>query len=134
MKTEIEKLIELAKDYVVFGTEIGLPQTHNHIRGGYQEKPEFHKEGDLINIYFANNFDTWQVEFKNIKVIGYANEICIPLDADKEYLSEVHKSALDYLNNHLLPNVAKFKIATLKERHVEIKKLEKKLRQMKGLI
>lgn len=133
MKKQIDKLHELAKDYVVFGMEIGLPDTHNHIRGGHQDKPEFHKDGDLVNIYFSNKGETWQVQFKNVKIIGYSGMIELPLNADAKYLDSVYDSAKEYLHEHLLPNVAKCKIATLKERHVKIKEMERELRKLKGL-
>jgi hypothetical protein len=133
MKEQVEKLIELAKDYVVFGIEIGLPDTHNHIRGGHQEKPEFHKEGDLVSIYFSDKGETWSVTFKDVTIVGYSSKFEMPMNADVDYLSKVYNSAKDYLNEHLLPNVAKCKIATLKERHVKIKELERELRKMKGL-
>lgn len=133
MKKEVEKLIELAKDYVVFGIEIGLPDTHNHIRGGHHSKPEFHEDGDLISIYFANRGETWQVTFKDVAVVGYCSKFEMPMGADADYLNAVYNSAKEYLEEHLLKNVAKCKIATLKERHIKIKELERELRKMKGL-
>jgi len=133
MKTQIEKLIELAKDYVIFGIEIGLPNAHNHIRGG-NDMPDYGKEGDLINIYFDRGGDTWQVEFKKVKIIGYSKQIEMPFDADIEYLESVYKSAKEYLYDYLLPSVAKCKIATMKQRHQEIKELEGKIRKLKGLV
>jgi len=134
MRKQIENLIELAKDYVIFGIELGLPDTHNNIRGGHQSKPEFHQEGDLINIYFAAKGETWQVIFKDVHVIGYLNSVQIPFNSTEESLKAVYDSAKEYLDNYLLPNIAKCKIATLKERHVKIKELERELRKIKGLI
>ena len=133
MKKQIEKLIELAKDYVVVGIEIGLPDTHNQIRGGHQEKTEFYKDGDLINIYFSNKAETWMVTFKDVEITGYSKSIRLPFNADAKYLDSVINSAKEYLHEHLLPNVAKCKIATLKERHLKIKELERELKKMKGL-
>ncbi len=134
MKNQIEKLIDLTKDYVVFGIEIGLPDTHNHIRGGHQSKPEFHTEGDKVNIYLSNKGETWQVEFKDVKIIGYSKKIEMPFNSTEESLEAVYESAKEYLHDHLLPNVAKCKIATLKERHVKIKEIERELRKLKALV
>lgn len=134
MKTQIEKLIDLAKDYVVFGIEVGLPDTHNHLRGGHQDKPLFHQEGDLVSLYFSNKGETWQVQFKSVKIIGYTSNIEIPFDSTEDSLEAIYNSAKEYLDNHLLPNVAKCKISTMKERHFKIKEMERELRKLKGLV
>lgn len=134
MKNEINSLINLAKDYVVFGVEIGLPQTHNHIRGGHQCDLDFIKMGDLISIYLANNSETWSVTFKDVVIVGYSSAIQIPFDANEEYLRGVYDSAKKYLVDYLLKDVAKVKLSTMKARHNKIKQLERDLRKLKGLI
>ena len=111
MKKQIENLIELAKDYVVFGIQIGLPDTHNNIRGGHQSKPDFHQEGDLVSIYFSNKGETWTVRFENIEITGYSQKIEIPFTSTPESLKAVCDSAKEYLDSYLLP-IAKRKIST----------------------
>ena len=103
MKKQIENLIELAKDYVVFGIELGLPDTHNNIRGGHQSKPKFHQEGDLVSIYFAAKGETWNVTFKNIEITGYNQNVTIPFTSTPESLKAVYDSAKEYLDSYLLP-------------------------------
>lgn len=132
MEKQIEKLIELAKDYVVFGNEIQLPDTHNHVRSKDLDNEQF-LEGELINIYLANKGTTWAVDFGKVKVSGYAKSISLPFNTTEEMLKELHDDAEKYLHEHLLPNVAKCKIGVLKNRHKEIKELERKLRMLKGL-
>jgi len=111
MKKQIENLIELAKDYVAFGIELGLPDTHNNIRGGHQSKPDFHQEGNLISIYFSNKGETWTVKFENIEITGYSQKIEIPFTSTPESLKAVCDSAKEYLDSYLLP-IAKRKIST----------------------
>lgn len=133
MKTQIEKLIELARDYHTFAMEVNLPMTHNHIRRGHQS-PEWRKEGKLISVYLANEGTTWQVEFDEVKIINYAKNIEIPFESSEESLEETYKDAYDYLHNYLLVDVAKIKLGVMKEKHKEIKELEKKLKKLKGLV
>jgi len=134
MKKQIEKLIELAKDYHTFAIEVNLPMTHNHIRGGHQSNPEWRKEGKLINVYLASEGKTWQVEFDKVKIINYAKNIEIPFETTEELLEETYNDALDYLHNYLLVDVAKIKLGVMKEKHKEIKELERKLKKLKGLV
>jgi hypothetical protein len=134
MKKQIEKLIELAKDYHTFAMEVNLPMTHNHIRGGHQSNPEWRKEGKLISVYLANEGTTWQVEFDKVKIINYAKNIEIPFETTEELLEETYNDALDYLHNYLLVDVAKIKLGVMKEKHKEIKELERKLKKLKGLV
>lgn len=134
MKEQIEKLIELAKEYVVFGEEIMLPQNHTDIRDkDISSKNDAYLDGSKITIYFNNNYSTWQVSFGKVKIIGYAKDVQIPFDCDSEMLEMEYNSAKDYLYNHLLPNVAKCKISSLKEKHKRIKELEAELRKLKSL-
>lgn len=133
MKTQIEKLIELAKDYHTFGVEVNLPMTHNHIRGGHQ-CPEWAKDGGLINVYLANGGETWQVEFGKVSVIGYMDRISIPFDSTGESLQKIYDDAYDYLHNYLLVDVLKIKLGVMKEKHKEIKRLERELKKLKGLV
>jgi hypothetical protein len=134
MKTQIEKLIELAKDYHTFAMEVNLPMTHNHIRGGHQENPEWRKEGKLINVYLANEGTTWQVEFDKVKIINYLNGIQMPFESTEESLEQTYKDAHDYLHNYLLVDVVKIKLGVMKEKHKEIKELERQLKKLKGLV
>lgn len=134
MKEIIEKLIELAKDYHTFGVEVNLPMTHNHIRGGHSNKPEWTKDGDLINVYLANKGETWMVEFKEVTVVGYSKKVSISFDSTIESLQKTYDSAYDYLHNYLLVDVAKIKLGVMKEKHKEIKELERKLKKLKGLL
>jgi hypothetical protein len=134
MKQQIEKLIELANDYHTFAMEVNLPMTHNHIRGGHQQKPEWAKEGKLINVYLANEGATWQVEFDKLKIINYCKDIQIPFASTEESLEETYSDAYDYLHNYLLVDVAKIKLGVMKEKHKEIKELERKLKKLKGLV
>jgi hypothetical protein len=133
MNKQIEKLIELAKDYHTFAMEVNLPMTHNHIRGGHQQNLEWRKEGKLISVYLANEGTTWQVEFDKVKIINYAKNIEIPFEITEELLEETYNDALDYLHNYLLVDVAKIKLGVMKEKHKEIKELERKLKKLKGL-
>jgi hypothetical protein len=134
MKKQIEKLIELAKDYQTFAMEVNLPMTHNHIRGGHQSNPEWRKEGKLINVYLASEGKTWQVEFDKVKIINYCKDIQMPFESTEESLEETYNDALDYLHNYLLVDVAKIKLGVMKEKHKEIKELERKLKKLKGLV
>jgi hypothetical protein len=134
MKKQIEKLIELAKDYHTFAMEVNLPMTHNHIRGGHQSNPEWRKEGKLINVYLASEGKTWQVEFDKVKIINYCKDIQMPFESTEESLEETYNDALDYLHNYLLVDVAKIKLGVMKEKHKEIKELERKLKKLKGLV
>ncbi len=131
MKEQIKKLVELAKDYVIFGKEIKLPNTHNHIRGGHGNIG-FHEEGDLINIYFADKRKTWSIGFDKVNVIGYTGTIEMPFDADEEYLKKVHDSARTYLENNLFPNVAKCKLSLLKGKQKKIDDLKKKIAKLEA--
>lgn len=134
MKQIIEKLIELAKDYHTFGVEVNLPMTHNHIRGGHASKPEWAKEGELINVYLADNGATWMVEFGRVSVTGYASKISIPFNANEDLLQKIWDNAHDYLHNYLLIDVAKIKLGVMREKHKEIKRLERELKKLKGLL
>jgi hypothetical protein len=128
MKEQIDKLFELAKDYVVFGIEIGLPDAFNRLRGGYDGNPE-------ISIFFKNGGELWSVKFKDVSITGYSNSIEMPLHSDPEYLNEVYDSAKKYLDEHLLPNVSKCTMKALKEKQLAtINKLETELNTIKYLI
>ena len=134
MKKQIEKLIELAKDYQTVGVELNLPMTHNHIRGGHQGTTEWRKEGKLINVYLANEGSTWMVEFDTVSVVGYLGKISMAFDSTEESLQSIYDSAYDYLHNYLLVDVAKIKLKVMKEKQIEIKKLERELKKLKGLV
>jgi hypothetical protein len=134
MKTQIKKLIELANDYHTFAMEVNLPMTHNHIRGGHQSNPEWVKEGKLINVYLANEGMTWQVQFNNVSIVNYCKKLELPFDVTEEYLEEVYDDSYDYLHNYLLVEVTNVKLGVMKEKHKEIKELERKLKKLKGLI
>jgi len=134
MKEQIEKLIELANDYHTFAMEINLPMNHNYIRGGNQSNFEWVKEGKVINVYLANEGTTWQVQFDNVTIINYSKKIELPFDVTEKYLEEIYDDSCDYLHNYLLIDVAKIKLGLMKEKHKEIKKLEQKLKKLKGLI
>ncbi len=134
MKEIIKKLVELAQDYVVFGIEIGLPDTHNHIRGGHQTLPDFHQDGDLVNIYFDRGGEVWMVEFNRVEISSFSYTIKFPYSETEEYLTSVYDSAKKYLHEYLLPNIAKCKISTMKERHTRIKKLEREIKTLKKLV
>ena len=134
MKQQIEKLIELANDYHTFAMEVNLPMTHNHIRGGHESNLEWRKQGKLINVYLANEGTTWQVEFDKVKIINYCKDVQMPFESTEESLDETYKDAYDYLHNYLLVDVAKIKLGVMKEKHKEIKELERKLKKLKGLV
>lgn len=134
MKHNIDKLIELAKDYHTFGVEVNLPMTHNHIRGGHATRPEWAKDGELINVYLADGGATWMVEFGGVSVTGYAKKISIPFDANEDLLQKIWDGAHDYLHNYLLIDVAKIKLGVMREKHKEIKRLERELKKLKGLL
>jgi len=134
MKQQIEKLIELAKDYHTFAMEVNLPMRHNHIRGGHQDNPEWCKEGKLISVYLADEGITWQVQFNKVTIINYSKNIEMPFESTEESLEETYKDAYDYLHNYLLVEVAKIKLGVMKEKHKEIKKLERQLKKLKGLV
>jgi hypothetical protein len=135
MKQQIEKLIELARDYHTFAMEVNLPMTHNRIRGGLQQNPPaWAKEGKLINVYLSDEGRTWQVSFDKVEITNYTKRIGIPFEATEELLQETYNDAYDYLHNYLLVDVAKIKLGVMKEKHKEIKELERKLKKLKGLV
>jgi hypothetical protein len=134
MKQQIEKLIELANDYHTFAMEVNLPMTHNHIRGGHQQNPAWAKEGKLINVYLSDEGRTWQVNFDKVEITNYAKRVGIPFGSTEESLEEIYNDAYDYLHNYLLVDVAKIKLGVMKEKHKEIKELERKLKKLKGLV
>lgn len=132
MRKQIDALFDLAKDYVVFGQEARLEQTHNTIRDEKIKEDSAYLAGEKMSIYFSNNYETSAVYFpKNVEVMLYCNQINIPIGISDELLDEIYKDAYDYLHNHLFPNVAKCKIETLKNKHAEIKALEAKLKALK---
>lgn len=105
MKEEIDKIIDLAKQYVYFATVVGLPMTHNNIRGGHQSIPSFWTEGDLINIYLSQDYKVWSVTFKDVEIVGYNKKISLPFDCTAEYLTERIEDAekhLQYLLEKLI--------------------------------
>ena len=133
MKAEIEKLIELAGDYVVLANGLGLPMTHNSLRSLQKiRQNDMVLEGNEIGVYLAAG-GVWQVSFDKVVIIGYSNTVQIPFDCSKEYLSAVYDDCVCYLNEHLLPNVAKLGLATMKERQIKIKELEREIKELKSL-
>ena len=132
MKKQIEKLIEIADGYAVFGTEVGLPMTHNTVRG--EDDKEWVQKGKKISIYLAESGSTWAVYFNGVNIIGYSKKVELPYNVTAQYLNKVIADVGPYLYDYLFPNVAKCKIGVLKEKHKEIKRLESELRKLKGLV
>jgi hypothetical protein len=134
MKEQIKKLIELADAYATFGVEINLPMSFTVIRGTNAANMDWCKrDGIKTTVYLSNRGDVWSVIFDNVEISGYNKRIMLPFDVTEEYLDGLYESAKSYLYDYLFPDVAKCKIATLKEKHNEIKALEDKLRKLKGL-
>lgn len=134
MENAIKKIIELSHDYVTFGREAKLPNTHVDLRTSdpLRQKHDWVQDGELIGIYFSDNRKTWCTYFGRIEVTGYRDRICFPTDFTKEELIAAHKDAEEYLHKYLLPNVAKVNLTFIKARQDEIDKLEQKLKELKG--
>lgn len=133
MKKQLNELIEIANGYVVFSVEAGLPKTHNLIRGKTSAF-KWSKNGTDINVYLADSGETWSVRFDKVEVTGYSKKISVPFDVTIKYLNELILDVRTHLYDYLLPNVAKCKLDVLKDKHKEIKRLERELRKLKGLV
>lgn len=134
MKKQIEKLIELAHEYHAFAVEVNLPMHHNHVRTMYQNRFEWAKEGKTINIYLANEGQTWQVEFNDVKIVNYAKKVEMPFDATDEHLEFLYNDAHDYLHNYLYGIRDSMMLYAEQEKQKEIEKIELQLKKLKGLI
>ena len=95
MKTQIEKLIRLAKQYESFGKEHLFPNVRytSIKKEGYQE---------IIAVYFAENWTVCDVKIRNIQISLYSGKITIPFGCTEEMIEESYQEAayeLDELIN-----------------------------------
>ena len=90
MEKEISKLIELAREYVAFGKEMGFMQDHNRLRG--------FMGGDRIIVYFDDNYNSASVKFGRIEVCLYSNEITMPFNTTNKDLTKTYEDCANFLN------------------------------------
>ena len=127
MENAIKKLNELALDYVDYGIGVGLPDAHNTIT-------DLHKmEGfDMrVNIYFSQSGSTWSIKMNDVDVVGYSNNIQIPINSTADSLGKTYIECKKYLD-YLIENVAKIKYTTLKEKAKKIQDLKSEIYKLRG--
>lgn len=132
MKTQIEKLIDLAKAYRDFGIEVKLPDSsYNYLHTPNKPKELFRDMIVDIAVYFGDGRATCSVRFGRCEIEIYRNIIVLPFEADEQYLTELH----DYAEKHLADlkgNFAdKMKEENEKKNNELIEKLEKQLENLK---
>lgn len=92
MKTTIDKLVELAKQYEEFGRKNFFPRTWTSVNGTYGMK-------DSISIYFGNgNPAPCSVKFGYVEVELYSDLIEFPLHYTKENLEESYNQAKNFFD------------------------------------
>lgn len=119
MKQQIDKLVELSKEYVEFEDSIGIGKGWNILRGNYGRP-------DVIKIYMESN-NVWAVVFGNVEVSLYSNMIELPYNFGAIELHEIYEDAkqfLETLKNELEEKRKEEKIAELEN---ELKKLKGEL-------
>jgi len=93
MKKEIDKLVELAREYAYAGIRAGLPNQHNYLRERYANKK-------AIMIYFSENKTVQLVQFCDIEIRLFADKIYMPFNADKAHLESVYNDALEFYSEY----------------------------------
>lgn len=93
MKTQIKNLHELAKLYVA-----------RYSKDEYLNSGTYLQDvGFKIMLYFAEDFDTWTIEYDKVNIRSYMNSIELPIDADTEYLKDTYRQAKLFYDKNLKP-------------------------------
>ena len=135
MKEQIEKLIELAKEYHAFAMKVGMPDTWNYLRGiqaNYNELKS-QKEGSSIGCYLAERGKVWVVEFGEVQIKDYSKIIELPFSVSEDYLENIYKDASEFLHSTMQLISDKLQNEAVIKRQDEIKKLEDELAELKAL-
>jgi len=127
------KLIELAKQYAKFGTEIKLPQTHTNI-GCTKQKP-WRETGRQIRVYFSDNYKVWAVYFgshpNQVEIVGYSGMISKSWNIKNKELTAIYEDAKTYLESITVEMIEVSKQNAKKQLSDQIEKLEKELETLK---
>ena len=126
MKKQIEKLVELAGQYVEYGKAAKLPQTHNYLR---EEDKDLGIS--LLNVYFANDYRTQSVRFGDVEVCFYKDDINIPLNATSKSLEAVYNDAALFFTEDLEHQTKRLLEEDKRDRIRDLRNLEKKGRLMR---
>jgi len=130
MKKEIEKLNELALDYVQFGIGIGLMDTHNNLSDMYPYPEDLKKV--KISLYFSDSGAKWSLTLGVVEIVGYSQKIVFPINYTEEDLSAVCEIGSKYLE-HLYKDIAKIKRSALKAKAEKIQSLRKEIESLRTL-
>jgi hypothetical protein len=134
MKTQIEKLIVLAKEYEVFGRKVCQSGVWNCARGSFgvnlKGVPNS-KEGE-ISIYFADDYSVCSIKFGKIEVQLYRSCIEIPFNVTEELLQETFDDCKKYLDDYLIPNREKMILDEEGIKLSRIAELENEIRRIKS--
>ena len=132
MKTQIDKLVSLAEDYVKFAKEINLPDTHNRLRDTYDD-PAWGKSGLPINVYLANDGNVWSVSFgraQEVEIVGYSKSVKLPYGVTDKLLQDIINDARDFLINTLYINKKNHLVLANKLRLEKITSLKQELSRL----
>ena len=120
MKTQIEKLIRLAKQYESFGTEYLFPNG----RFTCVKKEGFN---EVISVYFNNNWTTCEVRIRGFIISLYSGKITIPFDCTEEMIEESYLEACKELDNLINDSENKLREKYEREKQERIEELKKEL-------
>ena len=144
MKRELNRLISVAKAYAEWGKMAHLPNTHTKVRtltgGDYRHiYDSLMDKGNAINVYFSttDSPDTWAITFdvdkhREYEVTNYNKLVSMPYDATAKELTALIDDATSYLNNHLMPNVEKWRKVTDKDKELQIEALERQIEALRN--
>lgn len=136
MKKQIDRIVELAKQYVDFGISVGLPLNyHSALRDlPNRNAPSWGLNGDNVRVYFGSDYDTWSVYFGKIEITGFKKAIELPFALTVKDLNKVIADVTTYLNDHLIPNTAdiKMQVSGLTDR-LKAEKIERLKRELAEL-
>lgn len=144
MKRELNRLISVAKAYAEWGKMAHLPNTHIKVRTltgeDYRDTyDDLMDKGNIINMYFSttDSPDTWAIIFggdknRQYEVTNYSKSVSIPYDATAKELTALIDDATSYLNNHLIPNVEKWRKVSDKDKELQIEALERQIEALRN--
>lgn len=134
-ETVMGQLKELAEKYAEFGATC-LFKLQHHTRVGnkpysWENDPTFREEGREITVYFGSDYQSWSVDFGEIKIIGYGKENKLPWAVTVKEMQEIYADALALYETFEGELPEKVKQANRARVEKEIKEMEAKLNNLR---
>lgn len=129
MKAQIKKLIELAGEFQKYGVLIGLPNTHNVLRG---DSVLNIGEKCFLGIYFSDKRKTWSVTFGGVTISDYSKKLEIPYNVTPKHLTDLYDSAKEFLAIELAKPKEDLDKLLNENKDKRLEELKKEIQELEG--